>query len=191
MNDTPNLAPEAGAPRRRPIFDVGFVILLTLTLGSAALVYYRSGIDAVLEVLGHDSGLLLTVAPRVAAGLLLAAFVGLLLPREVIARHFGRESGWRGLLLASVAGIVVPGGPAVVLPLAASIANAGADRGSMAALITAWILLGSNRVLVWELSFFDPGFVILRILVTLPAPLLVGLLVRLFVDRRPAPRQGS
>jgi uncharacterized membrane protein YraQ (UPF0718 family) len=191
MHDPNDSAPAAGAEGRRPpMFDIGLAILLTMALGSAGLVYFRSGLDGVLEVLGSDSVLLVEVAPRMAAGVLLASFIGLLLPREAIGRHFGRESGWRGLALASLAGIVVPGGPAVVLPLAASFAIAGADRGSMTAFITSWLLLGSNRVLVWELSFFEPSFVFVRVLTSLPAPFVVGLAARYFFGSGAGSRRG-
>jgi uncharacterized membrane protein YraQ (UPF0718 family) len=184
MTDREQPALAATAERRRPaMFDAGLAFLLALALASAALVYHLFGLQEVLGVLAEDSGLLLSVAPRVAAGVILASFLGLLLPREKIGRQFGRGSGLRGLALASAAGVAVPGGPGVVLPLSASFSASGADRGCIAAFLTSWMLLGINRVLVWEISFFDPEFVLIRVLTSLPAPIVVGILVRIALDR--------
>ena len=52
------------------------------------------------------------------------------------------------------------------------------------------MLLGYARVLVWELPFFGGEFVIWRIIIAIPAPIVAGLLARAlvaFINRtRPA-----
>jgi hypothetical protein len=47
----------------------------------------------------------------------------------------------------------------------------------VAAYLTAWALLGWQRVLIWELPLLGPGFTFARIAVTLALPIAVGLLV--------------
>ena len=49
------------------------------------------------------------------------------------------------------------------------------------AFVTGWMLLGYNRALVWELPFFGPDFVLWRIIVSLPIPIIAGLLGRIAV----------
>jgi uncharacterized membrane protein YraQ (UPF0718 family) len=123
--------------------------------------------------------LLVGMLPKMAAGCLIAAFVTRLLPREVVARVVGGESGLLGLLVAMTMGAVLPGGPLTIYPLAAAFLVLGADVGTAVAFITAWNLLGYNRALIWELPFFGPEFVGWRILIALPLPILGGLLARM------------
>jgi uncharacterized membrane protein YraQ (UPF0718 family) len=114
-----------------------------------------------------------------AAGSLIAAFVTRLLPREVVARVVGSESGLLGLLVAIMMGAVLPGGPLTIYPVAGAFLVLGADAGTAVAFITAWNLLGYNRALIWELPFFGAEFVGWRIVIALPLPLLAGVLARL------------
>ncbi len=58
----------------------------------------------------------------------------------------------------------------------------GADRGAAVAFVNAWLLIGLNRAIIWEMPFFGPDFVILRALLSLPIPILTGLLAR-HIDR--------
>ena len=128
--------------------------------------------------------------PKMAAGCLIAAFVTRLLPREVVARVVGAESGLLGILIAMVMGAVLPGGPLTIYPVAGAFLLLGADVGTAIAFITAWNLLGYNRALIWELPFFGPEFVGWRIVVALPLPILAGLLARA-VARVPSRRAGE
>lgn len=164
---------------RRP--DPGLLFVAGLALASISVAWYRFGWGQVGEIFADDLGLVVAIAPKIAAGVLIATFLALLLPRELVGRWLGGESGIVGLLVATVAGIVIPGGPGVIMPLCLGLLSAGADRGAVAALISGWLLLGLNRIVVWEMSFFDADFVMLRMAVTLPAPVIVGLLVRALV----------
>ena len=129
-------------------------------------------------------GFLAVLLPKIGLGLFVAASIPLLLPRERISAWIGRESGMRGLALASAAGALLPGGPSMVFPLAAALLAAGADLGAGLAFVTGWSLLSLNRTLIWELSFLDWHLVGLRVLLSLPAPLLVGLAARALIGRR-------
>src|SRR5450759_3749293 len=109
------------------------------------------------------------------------AFVTLLLPRELVARWVGHESGFTGLAVAALFGFILPGGPITIYPVACAFLAMGADAGAVVAFITSWTLIGYTRALVWELPFFDSDFVIWRIVEALPLPILAGLLARIAV----------
>ena len=112
---------------------------------------------------------------------MIAAFVTRLLPREVVARVVGAESGILGLIIAMVMGAALPGGPLTIYPVAGAFLVLGADVGTAITFITAWNLLGYNRALIWELPFFGSEFVGWRILIASPLPLLAGLIARFAV----------
>lgn len=165
-------------PRKVPTFDWTTAAIAVLVLVSGTVVYLRDGMGRVLAILGQDFWLFIGILPSLLAGCLIAAFIALLLPRETVNRWVGAESGIGGILIGAVAGIILPGGPFTIFPVAATLAVMGADIGAIVAFITSWSLLGYSRALVWELPFFGVEFVGWRILLALPLPIIAGLLVR-------------
>ena len=152
-----------------------------LAFAAAATVYARDGREHFLTILLGDVTLFGEMLPKVLAGCLIGAFVTLLLPREMVARWVGHESGFMGLLIAAFFGFLLPGGPITIYPVAGAFLIMGADAGAVVAFIVSWTLIGYTRALVWELPFFGADFVIWRILAALPLPIIVGLLARLAV----------
>ena len=43
----------------------------------------------------------------------------------------------------------------------------------------AWLLIGINRAIIWEMPFFGADFVLFRFAISLPMPILLGLVARL------------
>ena len=84
----------------------------------------------------------------------------------------------RGLIIATAAGIVTPGGPASAFSLLVIVASAGADRGILITYITSWALLAVQRIIVWDLPFMGAEFSAIRFLVCLPLPILAGMIAR-------------
>lgn len=161
-----------------------------LAAACAVIVWHRDGPEAVARIIEHDLELVLDVTPKVAAGCLIAAFVTRLIPRRMVARWVGEGSGFTGLFIAYLAGVLVPGGPFTAYPLALGFLVAGADLGAVIAFITSWLLLSVTRTVVWELGFFSPEVIGLRLLVCLPLPLIAGWLARTGFVTRLARRLG-
>jgi uncharacterized membrane protein YraQ (UPF0718 family) len=164
--------------RRRRLVDWSTVAIAVIAVAAAATVYLRGGREHFLLILGSDLWLFGEMLPKVLAGCLIGAFVTLLLPRELVARWVGHESGFAGLLIAAFFGILLPGGPITIYPVAGAFLLMGADAGAVVAFITAWTLCGYTRALVWELPFFGNDFVLWRIVEALPLPILAGLAAR-------------
>ena len=165
--------------RRVRSFEWSTAIIAAISISAGTIVFIRDGFDRFIAILTSDLWLFTTMLPKMAAGSLIAAFVTRLLPREVVARVVGSESGLLGLLVAIMMGAVLPGGPLTIYPVAGAFLVLGADAGTAVAFITAWNLLGYNRALIWELPFFGAEFVGWRIVIALPLPLLAGVLARL------------
>ncbi len=167
--------------RRRRAFDWSTFTIASLALAAAAAVYVRGGREHFLAIFGSDLLLFGDMLPKVLAGCLIGAFVTLLLPRELVARWVGHESGFTGLLIATFFGFLLPGGPITIYPVAGAFLTMGADAGAVVAFISSWTLCGYTRALVWELPFFGPHFVLWRILEAVPLPILAGVLARVVV----------
>jgi uncharacterized membrane protein YraQ (UPF0718 family) len=166
------------ARRSRRAFDWSAAVIATLAISSAVFVLARDGQARFLAIFIDDVSLFGTMLPKVLAGSLIGAFVTLLLPRETIVKWVGAESGITGILVATVAGAILPGGPFTIYPVAGSFLAAGADVGAACAFVISWTLIGYTRAIVWELPFFGLDFVTWRILFSLPLPILSGLLAR-------------
>jgi uncharacterized membrane protein YraQ (UPF0718 family) len=162
---------------RRP-FDWSTAVIAILVVTAAVAVYVRQGQARFLDILFGDFDLFAWMLPKVLAACLIAAFVAVLLPRDQVARWVGEESGLLGLVIGAIAGIILPGGPLTIFPVAGAFLAVGADIGATVAFVTSWMLLGYSRVLVWELPFFGVDFVFWRMLVALPLPIIAGLLAR-------------
>lgn len=143
-----------------------------------AVCWAAKGGAVVSRALSEDLELLISLLPRVLVALSIAALIWVLLPRERISALVGQDSGLRGLVIATLAGTVTPGGPSSAYSLLAVLAVSGADRGALIAYITAWATLGLQRILIWDVPFMGPEFAILRFVVSLPLPVVAGLIAR-------------
>jgi uncharacterized membrane protein YraQ (UPF0718 family) len=177
--------------RRRRAFDWPAVAITALAVSAALRVYLRDGWDRFATILTSDLGLFGLMLPKVLAGCLIGAFVTLLLPRETIARWVGAESGIVGILVATFGGVILPGGPFTIYPVAGAFLAAGADAGAACAFVIAWTLIGYTRAIVWELPFFGLDFVTWRIIFSLPLPIIAGLLARWLWRYFAPPEEGA
>ena len=104
--------------------------------------------------------------------------VGVLIPREWVQTALGHDSGVRGIVLASAAGIATPAGPFVSLPIAATLLGAGAAPPAVIAYLSAWSLLALHRLLAWEVPILGARFALVRYAICIALPILAGLLAR-------------
>ena len=128
----------------RASFDVSFVVLAVLALVTAALAYLK---DPGLPAIGARNGLSLLwfIIPRLVPALILAGMLQVLIPQETVARYFGRQSGLMAICVASLAGVITPGGPMVSVPLLVVLANSGMALGPLVAYMTSWSLFGVHH----------------------------------------------
>lgn len=109
---------------------------------------------------------------------LIVGYVNVLSPQDLIQQWLGPESGWSGLLLAEFIGLLLPGGPYVVFPLIAVLYGAGAGLGPAVTLITSWAMLALISV-TFELPFMGWRFTAVRWGLGLFFPVLAGALAQL------------
>jgi uncharacterized membrane protein YraQ (UPF0718 family) len=108
--------------------------------------------------------------------ILLAGFAAVMIPGEPVAGALGPDSGFVGILVASVAGGFVPSGPIVSFPLVVVLWKAGAGLPQLVAFLTAWSVFAFHRVLIYESTLMGWRFVALRLVASLVLPVLAGIL---------------
>lgn len=156
-------------------FSVFDLVLLAATLVSG-FIAWRKGRDVFFKGLKDGASLGVRLVPAITLGLLAAGFLSEALPERALAGLVGRDSGMIGILIATAAGAVTPGGPIITFPVLIALAGAGAGAPQMLAFVTSWSTLAMNRVLVWEIPLMGIAFVRRRLLVSAAIPVLVGLI---------------
>lgn len=171
-------------PRRqaltlRGVFGPSFWMMAGLAAAAGVACWTLKGQDAFRASFASDVDLLVYLAPRFAAGMLIAAFAQTLLRRDRVASYIGENAGVKAIGIATFAGALTPGGPMTSFPLVRALRDAGTGRGPLVAYVTAWSTMGFQRVLNWELPLLGPDFTLVRLVSSLPLPLIAGLLARL------------
>ena len=149
------------------------LILIALTL--ILLIYaWRRGDGSHRRGVSMGWHTLKQTLPLLLIAFIIAGYVKVLAPQDLVSSWIGPDSGWRGLLVGTGTGMLLPGGPYVVFPLIAALYQAGAGLGPTLAIITSWSALALLTV-SFELPFLGWRFTLLRVGIGLTIPLLVGL----------------
>ncbi len=156
-----------------PTVIMGVIAVTLLVIG-----YQKGGGEHVLG-LKSAGNLLLQIVPLLIFAFIVAGMIQVLVPYEVISRWVGGESGFRGILIGTVAGGIAPGGPYISLPLAAGFLRVGASVGTMVAFLTAWSLWAFSR-LPMEIGILGWKFVLIRLACTFFFPPIAGLIANRF-----------
>jgi len=156
------------------LIDGGFYFIAAICLVSGLLVFWFHGWPAVLSALQTAASDSLFIIPLICLGVTIGALLTSLVPNEVVARHLGRQAGFRAIMLSSIIGSIMPGGPFVAFPIVVALGGAGASVGALIAFLTAWSVVGVHRLLVWEIPFMGAEFGTLRFLCSLPIPVIAG-----------------
>ncbi len=149
------------------------IILIALVCFGLAL---RRGIPTAQRALRETKTNLARVMPMMLVAMPMATFLAELIPADVASGWLGAGSGVGGLVIASFAGGLIPGGPYASFPLVLTFLKAGAGPAQMVALITGWAVLAFHRVVMWEVPFLGPRFAVIRTLASIALPLLAGLI---------------
>ena len=155
------------------------IIMGVLAVVLVVLAYYR-GEGAHVTGLKAAGNMLLQMAPLLIFAMIIAGIIPTLISHETISKWVGAESGIKGILIGTIVGGFMPGGPYVSLPMAAGLLRVGAGIGTMVALLTGWSLLAFSR-LPMELGIMGWKFTLIRLGCTFFFPPIAGLIAnRLF-----------
>ncbi|MBS3989998.1 MAG: permease [Dethiobacter sp.] len=148
-----------------------------VVLFMAALAVSRGGI--VLLGQGALSGLQMFVGvlPLLLAAFALGGLVQVLIDQQKVYRLLGKGSGLKGILLAAAIGGIIPGGPYVYYPIAASLASAGAEAPAIMAFVVGKSLWDVSRMPM-EVAIMGGDIALARYLATFAFPVLIGLLTK-------------
>lgn len=152
-----------------------FVVLIAL----AGLALYQ-GTDTFLLGVRTSTHQLLGFLPVLVIALFMAGFAEVLLPPNLVENWLSDSSGWRGIVIAWIAGILTPGGSIIGLPIVATLYKAGVGISILMTYATSFALLSMLRIPL-EVGFLGWRLAGLRVLVSLLLPLVAGFTTQLLL----------
>ncbi len=150
------------------------IIMGVIAIALLYIAYQRGGGEHVVG-LKSAGNLLVQILPLLIFAFIVAGMIRVLIPQELIAKWVGAESGFRGILIGSVLGGIMPGGPYVSMPIIAGLLRTGAGIGTMVALITSWSLIAIAR-LPMEIGILGWKFSLIRLACVFFFPPIAGLI---------------
>ena len=150
-------------------------IIMGLLAGTLIVIGYNRGAGEHITGLKSAMTMILEILPLLLFAFIVAGMVQILLPKELLSKWIGAESGIRGILIGSLAGGLAPGGPYVSLPIVAGLLKSGAGIGTMVAFLTGWSIWAVGR-LPMEVGILGWKFTLIRILSTFIFPPIAGLI---------------
>lgn len=114
------------------------------------------------------------LVPRIGIGMIGSGYLAEVMPQDQVALWLGPNSGGLGLLLATLAGALTPGGPVVGFAIGATALKGGAGTAQVVSYVVAWCLFSFHRIVLFEVPAMPPRIVWLRVAVSLPFPLFAG-----------------
>ena len=151
------------------------IVLAIITLLLAGLDYYRGGTDLILKGLQGGGLMLLEVVPLLLVAFLMTGLIQVMISKEFIKKWLGDEAGIKAILLGALAGALIPGGPYVSYPIAASFFIGGAEIGTVMSFLAAKNVWTFTR-LPMEFALLGTKITVVRYIITVLFPILVGVL---------------
>lgn len=154
------------------------IIMAVLAIALTIIAYNRGEGEHILG-LKSAGNLLLQIIPMLIFAFIVAGMIQHLVPAEMISKWVGAESGFKGILIGTVVGGFMPGGPYVSMPMAVGLLRVGASIGTMVALLTSWSLWAITR-LPMEVGIMGWKFTMIRLACTFFFPPIAGLIADRF-----------
>lgn len=158
-----------------------FIPTMIMAILACILLYVGYSKGEGQHIAGVKSALIMSaeILPLLIFAFIVAGMAQVLLPKELLSKWVGAESGFRGIIIGTIAGGLAPGGPYVSMPIAAGLLRSGAGIGTMVAFLTGWSLWALAR-LPMEVGIMGWRFTMIRLASTFIFPPIAGLIAQFF-----------
>lgn len=152
-------------------------------LATVAMVYLLLSLaqpDKAWQALSNSSYYLLEMAQIMPVIFLLTVSIEILVPKEWILSHFGKDSGMVGNLLSLVLGSISAGPIYAAFPIGKMLLSKGASVGNVVIILSSWAVI-KVPMLANEAKFLGVQFMATRWVLTVVLILLMGFLMQKLV----------
>ncbi|MCF8024073.1 MAG: permease [Desulfobacteraceae bacterium] len=151
------------------------LILLVLIAVFTSVYAYKRGDNSHVKGLTIAKNTFINISPLLVMAFIMAGFMQVVIPPELIQSWLGEEAGLKGVLIGSIGGALIPGGPYISFPIIASIFKSGAGLGTVVAFVTGWSMWGVLTI-AFELALIGYRFTLLRLALVSIFPPLAGIM---------------
>lgn len=173
--------PKAQTPlgRFKPYLWVIFILIvdgiLSVLKPTLGISVFKTSWDYLFEML--------TFIPPI---FVLMGLLDVWVPRELIEKSVGPNSGWRGIIISILVGTAAAGPLYAAFPLAATLWRKGAKVSNIMIFLNTWAAIKIPMITV-EMKYIGFSFALLRLLLTLPFVILIGYLVESWGQKATVP----
>ena len=160
------------------------------TLAAATVLVWAVRPDKALAVLFVSKDYLLEMLSILPPVLILCGLFDAWVPKRTVERLMGEASGIKGTSIAFLLGTVAMGPLYAAFPIGKALLEKGASLYNIAVFLCVWAAIKIPMVL-FEIKFLGVEFALSRLALTLPAILLIGGLMKLWLDRDPMRRKEA
>ena len=139
-----------------------WALLFVIALIGLSLYSPEKGIGALSISLKNAKTIVLILPPV----LVLIGLLDVWIPREIIIRHMGQDSGIKGLFFAFLLGSISAGPPIIAFPIAAMLAKKGARYTNILFFVGVWIS-AKIPVLILESTYLGIRFTAIHVFTSL------------------------
>ncbi len=161
------------------LFSATFLVILA--------VFSRGGWLLVGQGFSAALSTLFQALPLLVVAFIVTGQMQVLISLELIDRLWYRLTGVKGILISSIAGGLFPGPPYVYYPFISTFKNRQIPSYMFFSFVAGKQVYDLLR-LPMEISLINPLIALLRNLITLPVPLLMGLIFKRFISQKTTAR---
>jgi uncharacterized membrane protein YraQ (UPF0718 family) len=121
---------------------------------------------------------------------LLTVVIEALIPKELIMRGFGENSGFKGNLLALLLGSISAGPVYAAFPIGKSLLGKGASISNIVIILSSWAVI-KVPMLANEAKFLGVSFMAVRWVLTVIAIFVMAYIVGVFVKKKDMPIEAN
>ncbi|MEC9487955.1 MAG: permease [Halanaerobium sp.] len=156
------------------------LLMVILAVSLLGISFFKDQEEA-KEGLLKSYTLFLNMIPLIITAFLVAGLLETVMPADLVSKYMGENSGITGLLIGSLAGIIIPGGPYVAFPIIYSVYQAGAGLPTVISFLVGWSLWNVGK---WpfEIALLGPSFTMMRMASTLIFPPLAGIIASFLIQ---------
>ena len=149
-----------------------FLILTSLTILMMLMINNELGTKAI-DIIGYSLKEMLLIIPPI---FILLGLLDVWVPREIMIKYMGEESGVTGVILSIILGSAAAGPLYAAFPIAGVFMKKGVKFSNVLIFIGAWSTT-KIPMFLFELSSLGSKFALTRLLVDIPGIIIIGSII--------------
>lgn len=159
------------------------ITILIPTVIITVITFVAGGSGLVLRGFSTSINTAVKTALMLFVSFVLIGQLQVLITKDALERWLQKLSGIKGIIVGAIAGGLFPGGPYIYFPFIESFNKKGMPFNIFIAFIFGKNVYDFTRIPM-EVSLIDPNITLIRNLITLPIPIIAGLLAKRFYKDR-------